>query len=420
MKPDRSTRPEKAASSALLGAPPRGFWQGAIDALANLGVGVKIKLLLLGLGLLPPLTALLFLRQASTGCFQNTLALYIAIFLVILYPLAKAMEELLVVRQVRRINTYVEEVKAGRATPHIELPEEQGDEHGFLRLQRNIFWMVQGLKSREARLEEALRKLEQARRRILESIEYASLIQRSFLPSRTDLGSALGDHFLLWLPRDGVGGDAYWVKRLEHHTVLAVFDCTGHGVPGAFLTLIVNSLFEQNYDETCRNNPARLLSKMNRAIKHSLSQHGRRDLSDDGLEGSVCCIDHQTRQLYFAGARSFMFLATPNGLLEIKGDRHGVGFVNEPYDREFANHRIELQETAAVFLFTDGITDQVGGPKRLPLGRGRMRQWLEKNQHLPMADQHRALEQAFAEYMGRIDQRDDVTVLGFATRGFLC
>jgi hypothetical protein len=158
--------------------------------------------------------------------------------------------------------------------------------------------MVQGLKAREARLQEALLKLDLARKQILESIDYASLIQRAFLPSDADLEQALGDHFLLWLPRDGVGGDAYWIKRLPNHVMLSVFDCTGHGVPGAFLTLIVASLFEQSFDESCLNNPARLLSRTNQAVKTALSQHAPKTLSDEGWRaasaastgGQGCCI----------------------------------------------------------------------------------------------------------------------------------
>ena len=132
----------------------------------------------------------------------------------------------------------------------------------FFICRENVYWMVESLRAREAGLEEILRRLEHSRRTILESIEYASLIQQSFLPSREDIHKALGDHFLLWRPRDGVGGDAYWVKTASNHTLVAVFDCTGHGVPGAFLTLIVSALFDQNYEEACLGDPALLLGKV--------------------------------------------------------------------------------------------------------------------------------------------------------------
>ena len=380
---------------------------------------VKINLLLLAIGLAPPLAALFVLRTAGVVLFQNILALYIATFLVLYYPLAKLMEELIVLRQTRRINKYVEEIKAGRGAPDFELPEEKGDEHDFLRLRRNIFWMVQGLITREARLKDILRKLDHARRQVLESIEYASLIQRCFLPSETDLAEAMGDYFLLWRPRDGVGGDAYWIRRTPDHTMVAVFDCTGHGVPGAFLSLIVYSLFEQNYDDACRNDPGLLLSRLNRAVKQALSQHDTGDLSD-GMEGSVCCVDRRTNIMHFAGARSHMFIGNHEGIREIKGDRQGVGFAGVPDDRKFTNHSISLRGVDAAYLFTDGITDQIGGQKRLPWGRHRIREWLQSHQDLSMADQQRGLEQAFAEYMGKIDQRDDVTVLGFSIREFVC
>lgn len=387
-----------------------------LDAVSNIGVGFKVKLVLLCTGVLPPIVMLLLLQQYGPEISQNVLALYIAASVLLYYPIGKVLEELIVLRQTRRINAYVSEVKAGRRTPHFELPNEKGGEHDFLRLQRNIFWMVQSLKSREAGLQDTLRRLESAQRQVLESIEYASRIQRSFLPSENDLYSALGDHFLFWLPRDGVGGDAYWVKKDAPYTYLAVFDCTGHGVPGAFLTLIVNSLFEQNIDEYCRGNPARLLAKMNMGLKKSLSRHDQDQLTDEGLEGAVCCIDQEQGVLHFAGARCFLLLSGEDGVRETRGDRSGVGFENVPMDQEFANHAIPLDRINSAYLFTDGFTDQIGGSKRLPYGRRRLRTWLEHHAHLPMREQLQALEREYGLYKGRNAQRDDVTVLGFSTR----
>lgn len=391
----------------------------ALDALANLGVGLKMRVLLLCIGVLPPIVMLLVLHQSGGKALQNALALYIAGCVLLYYPFCKAMEELIVLRQTRRINTYVDEVKEGRRSPHFQLPMEKGDEHDFLRLQRNIFWMVQGLRNREAKLRDALNRLELAQRQVLESIEYASRIQRSFLPSVRDLREALGEHFLFWIPRDGVGGDAYWVKRDGPRTCLAVFDCTGHGVPGAFLTLIVNSLFEQFVDPECREQPARLLAKMNMGLKRALSQHGKEELSNDGLEGAVCVIDREKSLMHYAGARGFLFLAGAEGVREMRGDSIGVGFVDVPMDQEFVNHTVSLRDVHAVYLFTDGVTDQIGGPRRLPYGRKRLRAWLERCSNLPMREQREALEREFESYKRRNAQRDDVTVLGFAAAEIL-
>lgn len=396
--------------------PQNGRVQRLLDGIFGLGVGLKINLLLLCIGLLPPLFALIALNRSPHGDFENLLALYIATFVLLFYPLSKAFEELVVLRHTRRINSFVEEVKAGRRAPGFHLPKEKGNEHDFLRLQRNIFWMVQGLKTREAQLQETLRELESAQKQVLESIEYASRIQRSFLPSEDNMRDVLGDFFLLWIPRDGVGGDAYWVKRNGEYSYLAVFDCTGHGVPGAFLTLIVNSLFEQCCDQICCNNPAALLSKMNKGLKYALSQHGKRKLSDDGLEGGVCCIDWRQGVLHFAGARSFLYLAGSDGVRTIKGDRSGVGFVDVPLDQKFVNHSISLSGVEMVYLFTDGITDQIGGEKRLPLGRRRLQDWMSKWSQASLAAQKQELQALFEDYKGGNAQRDDVTVLGFAIK----
>ncbi|WP_028315290.1 SpoIIE family protein phosphatase [Desulfatibacillum aliphaticivorans] len=390
------------------------------DRLSEVSLGVKLNLILLAVGLAPALAGLLFLHQGRPEQFHSALALYITGFVIFIYPFSKAVEELLVLRQTRRINNYVDEVKAGRPAAPPNLPDEEGDEHDFIRLQRNIYWMVQGLVTREAKLEKVLQNLDRTRRQILESIEYASLIQQSFLPSARKLEKALGDYFLLWAPRDGVGGDAYWVRSAGGFSILAVIDCTGHGVPGAFLTLIANSLFEQNYDESCNTDPARLLTRMDRSIRQSLAQHKPESLSNDGMEGGVCCIDWNNRLLHYSGARGRLLLSGPNGLHEIVGVKRGVGFANEKTGRAFINHAAPLDEADAVYLYTDGITDQAGGAKGLPFGRTRLRQLMKENQTLSMDGQKASLEQAFREYQGRMDQRDDVTVLGFSTRGRSC
>lgn len=391
-----------------------------LDTLSGLGVGLKLKIVLLATGVLPPLCVLVLLHSGEMALLQNALAIYIAVCIVFYYPFCKIMEELVVLRQTRRINSFVDDVKAGCENPKMDLPEEKGDEHDFLRLKRNVYWMVQGLVRREARLQDTLTQLRTAQRQVLESIEYASRIQRSFLPSESDLLESLGEHFLIWQPRDGVGGDAYWVKQTDHHTVVAVFDCTGHGVPGAFLTLIVNSLFEQNFDDYCLDNPARLLVKMNMNLKNALSQHGQDTLSDDGLEGAVCCLNRQTGILHFSGARSFLVLAGVNGVHKVRGDKSGVGFVRVPMDQQFANQALTLDSVHSVYMFTDGVTDQIGGSKRLPFGRRRLLDWIKEHSELPMDEQRDALAKTIQDYRGRNIQRDDVTVLGFSTKGEVC
>lgn len=393
-----------------------GALHALLDRLSDIGVGLKFKVLLLGLGALPPLAGLLYLHHHGPVALQNAMALYVAVLFILYYPLGKLLEEVVVLRQARRINAYVEEVKRGRRTANFVLPDEKGDEHDFLRLKRNIFWMVQGLKHREKKLEDTLRELEKAQRQVLESIEYASLIQRSFLPSRADLRKALGEHFLLWLPRDGVGGDAYWVKEAHGRVFLAVFDCTGHGVPGAFLTLIVNSLFDQHLDATCADDPARLLSRVNRGIKEALSQHGKENLSDDGLEGVLLCLDRSTCSLRYAAARGALLLREKDGVRQCRGDKSGLGFVGVPMDQQFANHTLPLEDVEAVYLYTDGVTDQIGGPRNLPFGRSRLMAWIGRHAGDGMAAQGEALQEALVAYKAGNAQRDDITILGFSTR----
>ena len=391
----------------------QGLFSRCVDSVAEVGIKTKVQIFMLLVGLAPPLACLVLLKNMELNDVFNAMALYVAGLVILFYPLSCLLQEWFVLRQAGHINEYMEEVKKGRK-PAFALPAETGDENDLIRLKRNIFWMVQNLGLREERLQSALADLADSRRQLLESIEYASLIQRSFLPAPEEMNEVLGEHLLIWRPRDKVGGDAYWVRQVDGGTFVAVTDCTGHGVPGAFLTLIVNSLLEQEFDEECRSNPALLLTRMNLAMRRVLSRNGAQPLAGDGYEGSICFIDHQDEVLHFAGANGIAFVLRDDDVAELRGSRAGVGFSRALPKGGFFSQSTSLKGVRAAYLATDGMTDQVGGPKNLPFGRGRLKSLLRKHSHLPFAKQRDAILESFKEYQARQEQRDDITLLGFS------
>ncbi|HQS02691.1 MAG: serine/threonine protein phosphatase [Halothiobacillus sp. 35-54-62] len=262
-------------------------------------------------------------------------------------------------------------------------------------------------------------------RQLIESIEYASVIQQSILaPSRIALNAYFPEnHWLIWEPRDVVGGDIFHFIPTRHEGeedgfLAVLFDCTGHGVPGAFMTLIAESALAQAIATHGDRDPAALLAAINQYIKHTLNQHdqaaGTRENSDDGLDGMIVRFDKIQQHLVFASARNPLFIMGLNNeeaIDVVPGDRKGAGYANTPMDATWHNHTLPITEAKRIFLITDGVIDQVGGAKKIALGKRRLSQILTESRNATASAQQAAFEEAFAHYQGQEKRRDDVTLL---------
>ncbi|HUW36639.1 MAG TPA: SpoIIE family protein phosphatase [Rhodocyclaceae bacterium] len=267
-------------------------------------------------------------------------------------------------------------------------------------------------------------------RLVMESIDYASVIQRSFLrPSQQALRASLPDHFLVWEPRDVVGGDYFHFQAFDEGFFFALFDCTGHGVPGAFMTLIVASFLENALNADNRRDPGAVLVEVNRRVKTALGQiadvHGGDETgdeemehrSDDGMDAAFCWFDSARRELTYAGAHSPLLLrqAGESEVRLIEGDRLGVGYAATPLTQTWRNQSFTLAPGATVYLCTDGIVDQLGGPKRIAFGKKRLCQLLLTHGEQPMAAQKAVILDTLAAYQDDEPRRDDVSMFGFRT-----
>jgi len=260
---------------------------------------------------------------------------------------------------------------------------------------------------------EADRILKDALEVISGSIQYASRIQRSILPPDALLAHHLPEHFVVWEPRDVVGGDAYWFRPWGSGLLVIVADCTGHGVPGAFMTLIANGALDMAQGTVPTGDPAALLESTHRMVQTALGQDGTDGVSDDGLELGACYIAPGGSQLVFAGARFSLFHARGGNVDETKGDRSGIGYRNIARDRVFTNHEIDPRPGSRCYLLTDGLLDQIGGAKRLGFGKRRLVRLLASLEEVPLADQGALILQALRDYQDNEKTRDDITLLGF-------
>jgi PAS domain S-box-containing protein len=246
-----------------------------------------------------------------------------------------------------------------------------------------------------------------------DSIQYAKIIQTSLLPNIADVKTYLPNSFFLWLPREIVGGDIIYMDSFEDGFLLAVVDCTGHGVPGAFMTMVAStSLRRITQDEKCYE-PAKILKRLNVMVKTSLQQDRENAHSNDGLDAAICWIKSKEKTLHFAGAKLPLYYVKGGQLNIITGDKHSLGYKNSNLEFEFSPHTIKIEAGMSFYLSTDGFIDQLGGDKRLPFGNKRFRALLQEIKDLSFEEQSKKIMQAFKEYKGDNDRQDDVTVVGF-------
>jgi serine phosphatase RsbU (regulator of sigma subunit) len=274
--------------------------------------------------------------------------------------------------------------------------------------------LEQLVEDRTKELNKTVGRLEEAHEVIASSIRYASRIQRSILPETNLVDSTLPDCFILWEPRDVVSGDVYWVARWGDGVLIAVGDCTGHGVPGAFMTLIANGAFERALLDVEPGAVGKLISRTNQLIQVALKQTARGGGSDDGIELGVCYLASDHSRLIFAGAGTSLFSAPPGkDLAEIKGDKRGIGYRRTPFDQGYSETELLVAPGMRFYMTSDGFIDQIGGERHRAFGIGRFLTLLDQHQDQPMADQKSLLVNALADYQGQEIRRDDVLVLGF-------
>lgn len=255
-------------------------------------------------------------------------------------------------------------------------------------------------------------ELEQKNVKIMDSIDYAQRLQESILPAQTDLAAMFADYFVFWQPRDQVGGDFYWIRRIdENRGLIAVIDCTGHGVPGAFMTMAVNSILD-NITTTVNDDPATILTELNRRVKETLHRSDPRGLADDGLDIGLCYWE-DGRRIVFAGAKISLFINRMGHVQLIRGNNKSLGYRRSKPDLSFSNNEWLLEAGDVLYLTSDGFIDQNGGDRDYPFGRKRFIDTLSGLSGQNLSQQRDGLIAAWQSYMGEEMQRDDVTVFGF-------
>jgi serine phosphatase RsbU (regulator of sigma subunit) len=256
--------------------------------------------------------------------------------------------------------------------------------------------------------------IEEKNKDITDSINYARHIQQAIIPGLAKMKEALPQLFVVFKPKDIVSGDFYAIEKTEDCIYLAVVDCTGHGVPGAMLSVFANSSLKNIISTgTFKTDPAGILTELCRHFKNNLQDGQQAGSINDGADIGICILHPGKNQLYFAGAKIDLYRVRQGAMEEFFADRYGISGTNSSNQTRFANHTIELQKQDKFYLFTDGYADQFGGPKGKKFKRKKLEDLLLSFSTQPFEAQGAVLDQAFENWKGRLEQLDDVTVAGF-------
>ncbi|MEX1191327.1 MAG: 7TM diverse intracellular signaling domain-containing protein [Brumimicrobium sp.] len=300
------------------------------------------------------------------------------------------------------------------------------------------------VEQRAKKVDEQKKKIETQHQDILDSIKYAQRIQEAILPTDESVKEILPDSFVFYVPRDIVSGDFYFVEKVTTKNgdvidLFAAVDCTGHGVPGAFMSFLGNNYLMQSTKIESINTPGEALDFLNKGIFKSLriNELNKKGVPiRDGMDLTLCGLNRKAKKLYFAGAKNSIIIITSKEnlkqwdahkkdiktleleeikdkvLIEVKGDRHPIGLYGKFSSLTFTSHTLPVNEGDVIYSFSDGYIDQFGGPKNKKFGTKRFKKTLLEIHHFDMEQQKRHLVAAFNEWKGEVENLDDILVIG--------
>ena len=257
--------------------------------------------------------------------------------------------------------------------------------------------------------------IEEKNKDIIDSINYAKHIQQAIIPSQKKVKQHLPNSFVIFKPKDVVSGDFYLIEEIDSVIYIAVVDCTGHGVPGAMLSVFADSSIKNIINtNNYKTNPAGILTELCLHFKNNLKSYNTTYTINDGVDISICCIHKNTNKLYYAGAKNNLLqVNAQNELIEYAANRFGISGSNEEAQLLFSNHETTIEKGTKFYLSTDGFADQFGGPKGKKFKQKQLNSSLINYSSLDFYEQADNLINDFYLWKGNLEQIDDVTLIGF-------
>lgn len=247
---------------------------------------------------------------------------------------------------------------------------------------------------------------------ITDSIRYAKRIQEAILPPSEVIKKHFPNSFIFSKPKDIVSGDFYWMDKKGDELLLAAVDCTGHGVPGAFMSIVGYNILNQAVTENNAIIPSRLLDRLNKGVSETLNQTSEDTRLRDGMDIALCAINFRTMELQFAGAYNPCFIVRGKELIELKADNIAIGSYTDSQIQNYNNQTLPLQKGDTIYIFSDGYADQFGGPDGKKFKLAQFKTMLINLSGISMEQQHIALERSIEEWRGVLQQVDDMLIIG--------
>jgi PAS domain S-box-containing protein len=267
----------------------------------------------------------------------------------------------------------------------------------------------------EHEIQNQKKQIEEKNREITDSIKYAKRIQQALLPDEEEIKKILPNHFIFYKPKDIVSGDFYFIEPIKTNDKVsligvAVADCTGHGVPGAFMSMLGQSILKQSLTEPAVNSPADALNYLNNKITSVLRYKEKNTNIRDGMDATFCVINLVNYQLQFSGANNPIYIISNSELIELKGNKLSIG---QSEDNLFLSQCVQLKKNDSVYLFSDGFADQFGGPKGKKFKYAQLKNLLLSISSLSANEQLQKITEVFNSWKGDLEQVDDICVIGF-------
>lgn len=265
-------------------------------------------------------------------------------------------------------------------------------------------------KLNEKRLLESNKQLLQQNKDITDSIYYAQRIQQSILQTPEQLAAQFSGSFLLYKPKDIVSGDYYWFYETTQYRFVAAIDCTGHGVPGAMMSMVANSIFKEVFMNQKRELPSAILAALDKELGKAINRNADAAFSD-GMDVALVRIDKQSQELVFSGAFRSIMISRGGEITELKGSRYPIGFYSG-VEKVFEDNAFSLEKNDCIYLYSDGFIDQFGGEKNKKLNKRNFKELLKTVCDMDMQEQEAFLEYAFSNWKQDNEQTDDILVIG--------
>lgn len=261
-------------------------------------------------------------------------------------------------------------------------------------------------------LTHAYQEIEENNKSMTDSINYAKLIQEAMLPEKAVLTNYFPNSLIIFRPKDIVSGDFYWFVERDNKLLIAVADCTGHGVPGSLMSMIGYSLLNEIVNVKKIREPAEILSKLNKGIRRTLKQDKTGNQRCDGMDIALCSIDREQRIIEFAGANRHLVYFRDKTMEMVKGNKFGIGGLHDESIITFTNNCVHYDEGDIIYMCTDGYADQFGGSKGKRMMTRNMNKILEKSLSFGVAEQEQLLNHWLDKWQGNYEQTDDILLIG--------